>query len=176
MTMKDREQILSMLKEEFNQWEVLLAGLSEEQITTPNLPANLSIKDVIAHLRAWQQVSIARLEAAQLDREPVFPNWLAGLDPESEEDRDQFNARIYETYHQLPWSSVHQGWRDGFLSFLRLGEQIPEQDLLDTEKYPWLKGYPLTAVLQGSFEHHHDDHLEPLLAWLRQPGNTKAVG
>ena len=171
--MNDKQQILTTLREEFNHWEELLASLSEEQITAPHLPSNLSIKDVMAHLRAWQQVSIARLEAAQLNKEPVFPNWLGGLDPESEDDRDQFNARIYETYHQQPWSRVHQDWRDGFLRFLKLGEEIPENDLLDTEKYPWLKGYSLFAVLQGSYEHHHDDHLEPLLAWLRQHGNIK---
>jgi len=174
--MNDKKQILTMLKEEFNRWEELLASLSEEQITAPPLPSNLSIKDVIAHLRAWQQVSIARLEAAQLNKEPVFPNWLGGLDPESEDDRDQFNARIYETYHQQPWSRVHQDWRDGFLRFLKLGEEIPENELLDTEKYPWLKGYSLFAVLQGSYEHHHNDHLEPLLAWLRQHGNMKIAG
>jgi hypothetical protein len=97
--MNDKTQIISMLREEFNRWEELLASLSEEQIKVPQLPSSLSIKDVIAHLRAWQQVSIARLEAAQLDKEPVFPNWLAGLDPESDEERDQFNDRIYEAYH-----------------------------------------------------------------------------
>ena len=173
--MNDKQQILTTLRQEFNRWEELLASLSEEQITAPHLPANLSIKDVTAHLRAWQQVSIARLEAAQLNQEPVFPNWLAGLEPDSEEV-DQFNARIHETYHQQSWSRVHQDWRDGFLRFLRLGEEIPENDLLDMEKYPWLKGYSLFAVLQGSYEHHHVDHLEPLLAWLRQHGNMRIAG
>jgi len=169
----DRKQILTLLREEFKRWEELLAGLSEEQITAPHLPSDLSIKDVMAHLRAWQQVSIARLEAARLDKEPVFPDWLAGLDPESEEDRDQFNARIYETYRQQPWSRVYQAWRDDFLRFLKLGEEIPENDLGDAEKYPWLKGYLLSAVLQGSYEHHHADHLEPLRAWLRQQANMR---
>ena len=161
-------RIISMLKVEFNQWEDVLAGLTEEQITAPQLPANLSIKDVIAHLMAWQQLSIARLEAAQLNKEPVLPNWLAGSDPDSEEDLEQFNARIHETYHQQPWLSVYQDWRDGFLRFLKLGAEVPDIDLANTERYPWLKGHSLFAVLQGSYEHHHDDHLEPLLVWLRQ--------
>ena len=171
--MNDKKQHLALLKEEFNRWEELLAGMSEEQINVPLTPSTFSIKDTLAHLRSWQQISIARLEAAQLNQEPVLPTWLAGLDPESEEDRDQFNARIYETYHRQPWSRVHQDWRDGFLRFLKLGEEIPENDLADTEKYPWLKGYSLFAFLQGSYEHHHDEHLVPLLAWLRQHGNMK---
>ena len=166
--MNDQGQIIAVLKEEFNRWEDVLAGLSEDQITARQLPADLSIKDVLAHLMAWQQVSIARLEAAQLNKEPDLPNWLAGSDPDSEEDLEQFNDRIHETYHQQPWSRVHQDWRDGFLRFLKLGAEVPDNDLWNTEKYPWLKGYSLFAVLQGSYEHHHDDHLEPLLLWLRQ--------
>ncbi len=80
---KDKSQFITALGEEFNRWEELLAGMSEEQITAPHLLSNLSIKDVIAHWRAWQQVSIARLEAALLNKEPEFPQWLGGLHPES---------------------------------------------------------------------------------------------
>lgn len=174
--MNDKDQMLNMLREEFNRWEQLLSSLSEERITSPQLDSDWSIKDVIAHLMAWQQVSIARLEAAQLDEEPVYPSWLAGLDPESDEDTEGFNARIYETYREHSWSRVHQAWTDGFLTFLSLGQQIPANNLMDTNKYPWLKGYSLFAVLQGSYEHHHDEHLEPLLAWLRQHGNKNDAG
>jgi hypothetical protein len=170
--MNDKKQILTMLKEEFNRWEELLAGLSEAQITAPQLPSNLSIKDVIAHLRVWQQRSVARLEAAVLNKEPEFPPWPAGLDPDSEADVDQINAWIYETYRDRPWSSVHQDWREGFLRFLELGEMIPEKELFDTGRYPWLPGHPLSFILLASYDHHHEEHLEPLLAWLRQHGNV----
>src|SRR6266511_215426 len=99
--MNDKEQVLRMLKEEFNRWEELLTGLNKEQINVPLTPSTFSIKDTLAHLRAWQQVSIARLEAAQLDKKPVFPDWSAGLDPDAE-DADPLNASIYEIYHQQP--------------------------------------------------------------------------
>jgi len=164
-----------MLKEEFDRWEELLAGISEEQIIAPRLPANLSVKDVMAHLRAWQQRSIARLQAALLDREPQFPGWPADLKPESEDDLDKINAWIYESYREEPWSSVGRGWREGFLRFLELAEAIPERDLLDPRKYPWLEGRPLSVVLLGSYDHHHEEHLGPLLAWLRQHGRLRTA-
>jgi len=166
--MNDKTQIITMLREEFNRWEELLASMSEEQITVPHLPSNLSIKDVIAHLWAWQQLSIARLEAALLNREPEFLKWPAELDPESEDDLDQINAWIHKTCREQPWSNVHRDWREGFLRFLELAEAISENDLLDAGRYPWLEGQPLSLVLLGSYEHHHEDHLEPLLAWVCQ--------
>lgn len=173
--MNDKQQILKTPRQEFNRWEELLASLSEEQINAPQLPDNWSIKDVIAHLRAWQQRSIARLQAALLNMEPEYPKWPEGLDPETEGEPYELNAWIYDTYREQPWPSVYRDWKAGFLRFLELAEAIPEQDLFDTKKYPWMEGYPLSAVLEGS-SGHHQEHRESLLVWLREHGNTKTDG
>jgi hypothetical protein len=172
MVMNMKQHILTALREEFNRWEELLASMSEEQITAPHLPSHWSIKDVIAHLRAWQQRSIARLRAAQLDREPEFPQWPTKSDPDSEDNPDEVNAWIYETYREQPWSSVHRDWREGFLQFLELAEPISERDLLDSSRYPWLKGYPLSLILLASYD-HHQEHLEKSLVWLDQHRDMK---
>jgi hypothetical protein len=169
MSVNDKQHILTNLRDEFNRWEELLASLSAEQITAAQLSDNWSIKDVVAHLRAWQQRSIARLEAALRSKEPEYPAWPAQFDPEAEGQPHDLNAWLYATYQDQPWSSVRQDWRQGFLRFLELAEAIPEQDLLDAGKYAWLEGYALFAVLQGSYEHHreHAEYLEPVIARLR---------
>lgn len=167
--MKGKQQIITDLREEFNSWEELLAGLSEAQIIAPQLPENLSIKDVMAHLMTWQQLSIARLQAAVHNREPQLPPWPPELDPEPAEGQpDQMNAWIYETHRDRPWSEVYHDWRTGFLRFLELAEAIPEAELLEEGKYHWLEGYALWDVLYGSYTHHHQDHLEPLQGWLQE--------
>jgi hypothetical protein len=174
--MNDKKHILKMLKEEFLRWEELLDSMSEEQITDPRLPSHLSIKDVVAHLRAWQQRSIARMEAALQNRLPEFPGWPTTLDPESEDDLEQTNAWIYETNWDIPWSRVYADWREGYLHFMALTEEIGETDLQDPDRYAWLEGQPLSLVLTSSYEHHHEEHLEPLLAWLYQAGSMNVSG
>jgi hypothetical protein len=172
--MTSKAEAIRMLRDEFERWEELLAGLNEEQLNLPLIPSTFSIKDTLAHLRAWQQISIARLEAVLFHREPIYPGWLGGLDPfeaEFEDNRDKCNETIFQEYHGKPWSGVHQFWREGFLHFLEVAEQIPEEDYVDPQKYAWLKGYPLLVVLQGSYEHHHVEHFEPLQAWLRKHGD-----
>jgi hypothetical protein len=59
---------------------------------------------------------------------------------------------------------------------MQLAEQIPDEALMDPARYPWLKGYALFAVLQGLYEHHHVDHFEPLLAWLREQEDARDAG
>lgn len=169
--MNMQDHILGALREQFDRWEELLTTMSEEQITAPLLPSTWSTKDLVAHLRAWQQRSIARLEAAHLNREPEFPRWLADPDPDSEGGTDQTNAWIYAANRELGWSQVHQDWREGFLRFLELGQGVSERDLLDTGRYPWLQGYSLAFILVASYD-HHQEHLEKLLAWLQEYGTN----
>ncbi len=161
--MSGKEQLLSMLKEDYNRWEELLAGLSEEQITTAQLPSELSVKDLIAHLWAWQQISVARLEAASHNREPEYPAWPFASNRDPDKDVERTNQWVYESYQDKAWQSVYADWRGQFLRFLELGEEIPEKELLEAGRYRWLGEYPLSAVLLGSYE-HHEEHLEQMLA------------
>ncbi len=90
--MNSKRQILTAVREEFDGWQGLLAQLSDEQISAPQLAAGWSIKDEMAHLMAWQKRSIARLEAASLESEPVFRLWPDTLDSDSDEDLERINA------------------------------------------------------------------------------------
>ncbi|MEZ4860125.1 MAG: ClbS/DfsB family four-helix bundle protein [Caldilineaceae bacterium] len=165
--MSMQTHILAALREEFEHWEKVLANLSEEQITRTLQPGELSIKDEIAHLWAWQQRSIARLDAGQNNEEPRLPQWLPGVSPESEENTDVINAYIYESFKDRAWSEVYEQWRSGFLQLLKLSEAIAEPALLDTGRYAWLNGYSLADVLLGTYD-HHQEHLDKLLARLNQ--------
>ena len=165
--MNTKQQILTTLQEEFNQWEERLALLNEEQITAPQLASNWSVKDVIAHLWIWQQRSIARLEAALQNQEPVFPQWPQEFDPEVEGEPDDLNGWLYNVNREKPWSQVYSDWQAICRQELHLGEEISENDLLDSQRYPWLEGEPLSSVLLGTYD-HYKEHREWLFAWLRE--------
>lgn len=167
--MKNKKQLITLLNQEFDQWEELLAGLSEEQINTALKNSNWTTKDVVAHLMAWQQISNARLNAALSGVDPQFPVWLAGCDPDSDDDLEKINDGISQIYHDSSWKNVYQIWKAGFQKLLQLTEMLPEQELLEPGKFTWLNDNPLSAVLLGTYEHHHE-HREPLLAYFYKSG------
>jgi len=165
--MNMKGHILAALREQLDTWEELLASLKEEQITAPHFDFEWSIKDVMAHLWAWQQISIARMEAGVNDREPELPKWIVDSIENWEDDSNQVNALTFERNHEKSWSEIHKNWKDGFLRFLDLGNKISERDLLDGDRFPWLKGYSLAFILVASYD-HHQEHLEKLRDWLKQ--------
>lgn len=158
--MDDKARALVALRDIFNQWKSLLGSLREPELTAP-LPGGLSVKDEVAHLRAWQMVTIARLEAAQFGREPVYPDWTSG-DPDDEPATDAYNRHIQDAWRGRPWDEVFRAWRDGYLRVLALAEAIPADALTDPARYPWLDGRPLIDVLWGTDEHHRE-HLAELV-------------
>lgn len=165
--MNMKEHLLTALKEQLNRWEELLDHLGNNQINALLAPSNWSIKDELSHLRAWQQRTISRLEAALSDQEPVFPKWLPTLDPDLEVSTDQINAWIYETHRDESWVTVRQNWKDGFSQLLELGERISERDMMDESRYTWMEMRPLALILIGTYD-HHQEHLDKLLAWLKE--------
>jgi hypothetical protein len=159
--MNMKEHILAAMREQFELWDELLSSLSEREVTAQRFDLDWSIKDVVAHLWAWQQISIARMEGGVLDREPEYPGWIVDSMEDWEEDADRVNALTFEKYHEKPWSEIHGNWRNEFLRFLALGNDVSQRDLLDGDKYPWLKGYSLASILIASY-YHHQEHLEKL--------------
>src|SRR3569832_2049298 len=113
MNMKDH--ILMALREQLEGWEKLLASLPEDQITSPHFDFDWSIKDVIAHLWAWQQIYIARIEGGLQNQEPVFPKWIVEAIDDWEEGANRVNAMTYEAQLDKSWSEFYQNWRSGFL-------------------------------------------------------------
>lgn len=86
----------------------MLANLSEEEIVTPHFDLDWSIKDVVAHLWAWQQISIARIEGGLHNHKPEYPKWIVDSIDNWEEDSDRVNALTFERYHRKPWTEIYQ--------------------------------------------------------------------
>ena len=152
--MADKAHIINELRAEFDRWEAFLADLREAQIATPSHPTKWSIKDNIAHLWAWQQRTIARMEAAVHGKEPEFPAWPSHLDPEIEREPDELNAWLYEQYRESPWPQVYQRWRTGYLHLIELAEAVPEPALMQPGYYTWMGEHPLALMLTASGDHH----------------------
>jgi hypothetical protein len=51
---------------------------------------------------------------------------------------------------------------------LELCELVDEPEMIDPGEYAWLDGQPLVLVLDGSYDHHHREHYEPLVEFLKE--------
>ncbi len=167
--MQTKSEMLTLLREEFNRWDQILSGLSDEQVQAI-LYDNRSIKDEVAHLWMWQRLSRARVKAAIDGAEPDLSWWHEAYEPEDEDHIDDINEWIYQSNKPTDWDTVVENWRSGFQNFIDMASTVPEADLIQADKYAWLNGYPLMAVLDGTYDHHHVDHFPGFQKFLQERG------
>ncbi len=170
--MNEKTELISQLTDVFNLWRELIAGLTHQQIQQPLTPSSWTLKDVVAHMWAWQQASVARAEAALEDREPWYPGWWEACGPDPDEDVDRTNAFIYEANREKPWPEVYTDWEEQFQHYLEISRQIPEKDLVEVGRYSWMGKNPLIASPRGSLD-HHQEHYETFTEWLKTHGKTR---
>jgi hypothetical protein len=142
-----------------------VAEAGEDRMAQPNAFDEWSFKDVIAHLTDWRLLTAARLEAALHGGEPVVP-WPANL---NEDDHiDEINRWFYEQNRDKSIAEVLRESNDTFDRVEKALAALPEDDLFTKDRFPWLEGYALSAVIDGTREHYRVDHEPAIRAWLTQ--------
>ena len=142
--------ILRQARAQYRQLDRHFGSLTPAAAESPLPGSGWSTRQVVLHLWAWQQRSIARLQAAAEKREPTFPSWAKA----GEDDTHAINARILAAYGDTTWPAALKQWASGYRKFISLGQVFSELEFLDSDVFPWLGGYSLADVYLGSYEHH----------------------
>ena len=59
-----KEELLAIIDDEHAQWDALSEGATPEQMTSIPLAGDWTFRDLTAHLLAWREWGLDRLEAA----------------------------------------------------------------------------------------------------------------
>jgi hypothetical protein len=164
----NKTELINWLQEEYQQWEALLERVGPIRMDQPGVSGSWSMKDIVAHLTAWNIRLIATLQAAQRNEPEPPPQWPAHLQTE-----DEVNAWIYETNLRRPLNQVLEESQLVFQQLFAIVDEFPEDVRIETvpqgkhEFYlAWLGDQ---RVEPGEFfDHLHDDHEADIRAWVAQ--------
>lgn len=141
----DRDKLFRRISEERGRLIATLEGMSEEDLTTPGAAGHWSVKDVLAHISAWEEECLAALKAL-----------LAGKEWDVEYDIDHWNEQKYVERKGLAWEQV---WEDFHRSYSQLC------DLLLTTPPEKLNNEKIMEWISESTYDHYLEHCEEILAW-----------
>ena len=157
-----KAELLALIGQERNAWEALLIAAGDAHLTQPDFAGGWSFTDVAAHLTAWRQRAVVRLQAVQRGERPTPPPW-ADLPAED----DPINSWIYQANHQRPSADVLRESRESLAQLEAAVAALPEADLFDPQRFPWMEGTSLAESIMGnSCDHFFSDHAPDLRAWV----------
>lgn len=147
-------------------WEEIVSEVGDAGMDRPGAAGEWTFKDVAGHLNGWRELTVDRLEAVARDEAPPPMPWPDDLNYETDEGVEAINRWLHARNRDRPAADILAESREQFARMRAAVETISEENLVTPGHFPWLGGEPLSAVLDGSFDHLHVEHEPALRAWL----------
>lgn len=158
----DKSSLLHEMSNGYTALEDILAPLDQAQMTTPGVNGDWSIKDILAHLNAWQDYTVIRLQAAARNEEPAVHG------PADDEETDKMNARFYEENKSRPLDEVLADFRTTYRQIEEGVQALNSEDLFEPKRFTWMKDNALWELVAGNTYEHYQEHIQSIQEWLNK--------
>lgn len=155
-----KQEMVEKIFHERALFEQLIRSFTAEQLTTAGVEETWSVKDILHHITAWEQLMCQWLEEAMRDETPQRPSdW---------DEIHALNAQIAERGRSRSLDEVLADFYTSSERVLRVVTAVPEDALFDPNRFAWREGDPLWHMVGGNTFWHYADHEKPIRAWLAQ--------
>lgn len=157
----NKEALLDLLEEERATTLELLAELDDDVLSTAEIRAGWTAKDLLAHLTVWEAelvTGLFRLDA----RRP--PRYYTLTDTEG----DVLTRQFWQENRERPLERILEDFVGVRTQLLVQVERLNEKDLFSPTRYNWLrKSETLVDYILAESVVHEVDHRKEIEAWWR---------
>lgn len=156
----DKTLFIGTLGKAREEWEALLAQVSEEQRLQPGAAGKWSVKDVIAHV-TWGEREIAPVMRTHV---------LAGSELWNLSD-DERNEIVYQQNRDRSLHEIMNEEQQAYADLLAAAQTLSDEDLNDSHRYKQMpeEWVPWQLYAGNTFK-HYQDHMPSIREWLAQRG------
>jgi len=145
------------------QLEQAIAGLTEDQMLQVGAAGIWSVKDVLAHLVAWEAELVTTL--SRLEQHKRYPPRIVDI-----EDIDEWNEEQYRINAPRPLDIVLEDFHGVHKHLIAVLETLDRRTLEDNRLWPWMEGEPLSYLVTETAVWHEEEHAQDILAWRENIG------
>jgi hypothetical protein len=160
---QDKTSLLKSIRSERRRLEQNLAQLSDEERSLPGVVGEWSVKDLLAHLTAWEQLFLSWYRAGMRGESPEKPapgySWRA---------IDELNRQIFEQNRDRLLEDVVVDFERSYGEVLETIGAIPEEDIYPVGRYPWTGKINLAEYIRANTANHYRWAKGQLRNWVRR--------
>jgi hypothetical protein len=155
-----KSEMLGWIRTERARLQALLDTLSNDEIGTPNVQGEWSVKDMLAHIAAWERLAMARLDSAFNDTP------LAHKPISSDDDVNEFNAKIYAENKERSLIEIWTEFDASYQAFIKMIEVLDQEAFAGEIPAAWASGKGVWELIGENTCWHYPEHSEAIEAWL----------
>jgi hypothetical protein len=145
-----KKQLLKDIYTERRRLEKNLAVLSEEDMLEPGVTGNWSVKDILAHLVAWEKLFLdwyyTGLHGGASETAPI------GM---CQKAIDDLNQQIYVKNQWRSLDDILAEFHTSYQEIVCVIEEIPEEDLFVQNRFPWTGKLVLADYIAANTCNHY---------------------
>ena len=160
-----KDELIRKIEGEWDNLQGALDGLTEEQMHQTGVVGEWSIKDILAHITAWQTRLITALFKVE-----------KGFTPDTTEGGQTVDQMNEKFYREMKDRSFDQVWDDLDASYHQLLSRLEgwkEKDLFDPKRFNWMKGQPFVGYIAGDSYEHYAEHAVQIRKWRKTMSNEQ---
>lgn len=160
MAITTKAHLLDEIHHQRASLEVVLDRVPPDRQSQPLADDGWSVKDILAHIVAWEQVMMQWWQASQAGETPIDP--APGL---SDDDVERLNAAFYQANRQRPLAEVQDEFHRSFAEVMAALEAASEAALVQPGYFAWTGERPFAAYIVANTSDHYREHLDQIHAW-----------
>lgn len=133
-------------------------GLSQDEMLRPGAVGYWSVKDVLAHLTAWESELITAL--VWVEQKKRGAPGLVKID-----EVDEWNAEQYHISASRPFQIIWEDFEGVAKHLIAAIEVLDEDTLENNRRFSWMEGEALSYLIYDSAIWHEEEHAEEIRAW-----------
>ncbi|MDX2077286.1 MAG: ClbS/DfsB family four-helix bundle protein [bacterium] len=146
-----KAQLLQQTIKNYDVLQAELAKLSPAEMIEFGIVGDWSVKDVLAHLFAWQQMVVSWYRMGKRGEKFITPSekytWT---------QIPALNQEIYETYRDHSLNDIQQKLSASHQETLALIETLTDDELFTPKTYSWTKSTTLGSYFTSATCSHYD--------------------
>lgn len=166
----NKRELIASIRRERGRLDDAIGAVPVERLEEPLLEDGMSVKDVMAHVTAWEQRALGWFRAAHNGETPEDRREFvtASIDEAAWQGRiDAFNKRVFDENHSRPLEDVLSEYRRSFGEYQQAVEGLSDEDLFGAWRFEWMNGRALAAAVRGNSDEHYQEHAEQIEAAIR---------
>lgn len=157
-------ELIGKILVERRRLEKNLAALTPEQMVVPGVVGEWSVKDIMAHLTAWEKLFLGWYDGGKRGEVPETPapgyNWS---------NYSLLNERIYEENKHRSLEDVRKEFESHYQYTLERIRAIPEEEWFVKNLYEWMEdNVRIARYIQANTGNHYRWAKSMILKWLRE--------
>jgi hypothetical protein len=152
-TPQTKTEVLDLIRSSHDALEQAIARMSDGQISAPTADGGWSVKDLMAHITAWERILLrshieGRPYAQAVANDGPLPQFTTV---------DEINDWLYQQSKATPLADVRENFQSTYQQVLTAIQQMTEADLLAGQSRVRPHVSMLEAIAGNTWE-HYDEH------------------